>query len=76
MAQKIIRIGSSVGVTIPKEILKATHLEVGDQVVLGYDDRGIHIEPQKNTTKASETAEWATEFVQKHIEAFKELADK
>jgi antitoxin component of MazEF toxin-antitoxin module len=78
MAQKIITIGSSVGVTIPKEILQRSGVGLGDSVSVEFEEStaGIRILPLSRKTKASDTATWATNFVQKHIAAFKELADK
>lgn len=78
MAQKIIKIGSSIGVTIPKDVLEEAQLRVGDMVTLEKTPAHaeIRILPAKKSVRASKTAEWATEFVQRHIAAFKELADK
>lgn len=78
MAQKIIRIGSSVGVTIPKDMLQRSGVAVGDAVSVEFDDTdsSLRIVPFSSSVKASDTATWATAFVQKHLAAFKELADK
>jgi putative addiction module antidote len=78
MAQKIIRIGSSVGVTIPKDILDRSGVALGDAVSVSFDETNasVRISPIAEKSKASSTATWATDFVQKHLAAFKELADK
>ena len=76
MAQKIIKIGTSVGVTIPKDILERAKIHVGDNVTLESNGTFIKIVPVKPLQHASETAQWATAYVTKHIRAFKELADK
>jgi len=44
MAQKIIRIGSSLGVTIPKRLLNKLNLVVADEVELNYNPRHEAIE--------------------------------
>jgi putative addiction module antidote len=75
MAQKIIKIGTSLGITLSKDLLERTGLTVGDSVDIETQKDGtLKIVPVSTT--ASETAQWATRFVQKHIKAFKELADK
>jgi putative addiction module antidote len=76
MAQKIIKIGSSVGITLPKDLLERAGLAVGDNIeVESQKDGTIKVVPV-SVSAGSETAQWATRFVQKHIKAFKELADK
>ena len=54
MAQKIIRIGSSYGVTLSQSLLEQAGLKYGDRVLLSLDDdgsikiRSVHfIEDQK-----------------------------
>lgn len=77
MAQKVIKIGSSTGVVIPKSILEKAQLSAGSFVDVALGKEGsLTITPVKKATPSSETAQWATQFVQEHIEAFKELADK
>ena len=76
MAQKIIKIGTSVGVTIPKDVLERAKIHIGDNDTLESNGVSIKIVPVNPSQHASETAEWATAYVAKHIKAFKELADK
>lgn len=44
MAQKIIKIGSSLGVTLPKRLLKKLNLKQSDEVELEYNNRHQSIE--------------------------------
>ncbi|MEK7628793.1 MAG: hypothetical protein AAB421_05280 [Patescibacteria group bacterium] len=76
MAQKVIRIGSSIGVTIPKDVAQTAGLSVGDLIRINKATHG-RVEFTKIDAKGDGDAEvlvWANQFVSKHIEAFKELA--
>lgn len=44
MGQKIIKIGSSNGVTLPKRLLEKLRAELGDEVELEYNSRHESIE--------------------------------
>ncbi len=45
MSQKIIRIGSSAGVTLSKSVLLASSLALGDEVEVSVNDSQITIKP-------------------------------
>lgn len=47
---KVIRVGDSLGIIIPKEVLKATALERGDQVFVAVRE-DLSIQIIKNTLK-------------------------
>jgi antitoxin component of MazEF toxin-antitoxin module len=68
MTQKIIRIGSSAGITIPKGELRELGLEVGDEVK-------YTIEPIKNKKHAKLMQEYDA-FVEQYGETLKNLADR
>jgi len=42
---KLRKVGSSVGVIIPKEILDALHLAEGDQMFASTNNNGLHLTP-------------------------------
>ncbi len=44
MSQKIIRIGSSLGVTLPKRLLDKLNLKLSDEIELSYNPRRETIE--------------------------------
>jgi putative addiction module antidote len=42
---KLRKVGGSVGVIIPKEILDALHLTEGDQLFASTNNNGLHLTP-------------------------------
>ena len=44
-ALKLRKIGSSVGVILPKELLEVLHLTEGDQVYAGINKEGLQMTP-------------------------------
>lgn len=68
MIQKIIRIGSSAGVTIPKEQLDELGLKVGDNVKL-------KLEPVKQSKYDKLMSEYDA-FVVEYGQTLKNLADR
>lgn len=42
---KLRKVGSSVGVIIPKDILDALHLTEGDQIYARVNSDGVHLTP-------------------------------
>lgn len=67
--QKIIKIGSSAGVTIPAKELKRLDLSLGDEVEISY---------KKKITKSkdSEVVAAAKKILKKYDQDFKNLANR
>lgn len=42
---KLRKVGSSVGVIIPKDMLDSLHLAEGDPIYASVDDDGVHLTP-------------------------------
>jgi putative addiction module antidote len=42
---KLRKVGSSVGVIIPKDMLDALHLAEGDQIYASANSNGVHLTP-------------------------------
>ncbi|MCU4863131.1 AbrB/MazE/SpoVT family DNA-binding domain-containing protein [Bacillus cereus] len=57
MKRKLRRIGNSVGVLIPKEMLDRMNLEEGDDVEISYNPmrKQITIKDEKNTPNSDES---------------------
>jgi antitoxin component of MazEF toxin-antitoxin module len=64
MAQKIIRIGSSLGVTIPKRLLEKLELTASDEVELNYNRRHESIDITAVKTKERQADSLYTEIKQ------------
>lgn len=81
MLQKIIQVGNSAAVTIPKDFLKTSRLRVGDIVVVDVDPdvSEISIRPQEPTKRVSLTPEflrWLKKFTDEYRPVLEELAKK
>lgn len=77
MIQKLLRVGSSAAVTIPKKSLKELGLKIGDSISLVVDARNqkVVIEPAAEAVD-QDTVAWARGFIKKYRPALKALADK
>ena len=67
MTQKLLKIGSSAGVTIPKKTLKELNLKIGDDV-------DISIKPVKKIER--ELLDWTDRFIERYRSALEALAKK
>ena len=84
MIQKIIRIGNSAGITIPKEYLEAIRSKIGSKVQVKLDSDVGHIivdVPQKTKKQATrpvakEFQQWLDTFVEEDKDLLNELADR
>jgi len=81
MAQKLIQIGSSAGVTIPPSILEAMRIRVGDSIeVAAHPDQGvISITPKRKEKKGranKDLVAWVEEAIERYRPALEALADK
>ena len=76
MAQKIIKIGSSIGITIPRKSADELGLVVGDSVEFSVnkENKSILIEP--SVLVDTETIGWARTFIERYRPALKALAKK
>ena len=71
MIQKIIRVGNSVAVTIPKKVLEEKNLKVGDLA-----DVDIQPKAKKKTQLSPEFLKWVDKYIEKNRPALEELAAK
>lgn len=72
MIQKIIRVGNSVAVIIPKKVLQEKNLKVGQSAE-------VDIQPVKKARKTTLTPaflEWVDKYIEKNRPALEELANK
>jgi hypothetical protein len=71
MAQKIIKIGTSAGVTIPKKQLQELSLGIGDEI-------NINIEPAdpKPSNHDVEVYRLTQKLIKRHKKALKNLANR
>jgi len=67
-ANKIIKIGSSAAVTIPKKILKNLAIDIGDKVYVNVDgkNRRIVVEPLVNFKIEEEKEKRIEDFINRY----------
>ncbi len=79
MAQKIIKVGTSAAVTIPKGVMENLGLQVGDQVELAFnrDERAVSIKPTLSLSERDkEVLSIALDVLERYREDFKSLANR
>ena len=80
MAQKIIRIGSSAGLTISPDILETLGMKVGDSVDISAhpSTRAMTIRAQKKGGRSvnPDVITWTNAFIDKNRKLLMRLADK
>ena len=77
MTQKVLQVGSSAGVIIPKKTLGQLGLRVGDRVNVEIDakQKKVFIEPISKTVD-KELLSWTRKFIDKYRPALEILARK
>lgn len=69
---KLIKIGSSTGVILPKEVLARLHVELGDELSLSETPNGIELRPNEEDFEAQMAV--ARKVMEKRRLALRELA--
>lgn len=77
ITQKVLKVGSSAAVTIPKGSLKELGLKVGDRVHVAIDRkrRAVVIEPSRAGVDP-ELLDWTRKFIARYRPALEALARK
>lgn len=76
MTQKVLKVGSSAAVTIPKKSLKELGLKIGDEVRVDVNPRQktVTIEPAAKVDR--EILDWTAKFINRYRSALEALAKK
>lgn len=79
MIQKIIKVGNSAAVTIPKEFLQEARLKIGDELDVETNGnlRMLLAKPKGHNTNSSLTPEfknWLDNFIKEYKPVLEELA--
>jgi len=74
MIQKVLKVGSSAAVTIPKRSLEELGLKIGDRVMLSVNQEQKRIIVEPSISVDAETIAWARRFVEKYRPALEALA--
>jgi len=79
MTQKVLKVGTSAAVTIPKESLKTLGLNIGDQVKLEVDEarKTVTVRPMKSESREDEKiAKLTLRFIHRYRSDLLALAKK
>ncbi len=76
MTQKLLKVGSSAAVTIPKKSLKELGLKIGDEVRVNVNtsEKTVLIEPVQKVSR--ELITWTDSFIKRYRPALRALARK
>ena len=76
MTQKVLKVGTSAAVTIPKASLKELGLKIGDQVTVEVDKKKKSVTIQAADQISQELLDWTDGFIKKYKPALKALSKK
>ncbi|OGD86840.1 hypothetical protein A2164_01350 [Candidatus Curtissbacteria bacterium RBG_13_35_7] len=80
MLQKVIKVGNSAAVTLPKNVMEEAAIKTGDQVNVELNEAtsAIIISSQAKpiTNLSPDIAIWTKKFIENNKEALEELANK
>lgn len=73
--KKLKRIGNSVGLILPRDLVAAADLDAGDEVMLTLHGRRIVVEPAERRAGEREFASAFEQVLRRHGDAFRMMAD-
>jgi len=76
MNQKILKVGSSAAVTIPKNTLHELGLKIGDRITLSVNKANKQLMMRPAISVDAELVEWTRGFIEKYRPALEALAKK
>lgn len=81
MIQKVINVGNSSAITIPKSFLKETKMKSGDQVIVEADfvSKVLTVRPKyvkKSISISEDFTVWTEKLINKYQPVLEELAQK
>jgi antitoxin component of MazEF toxin-antitoxin module len=76
MTQKILQVGSSAAVTIPKKALSELGMAIGDEISVVIDTENKRVVIESPVAVDPELAAWTKGFIEKYRPALEALKDK
>lgn len=74
MLQKVLKVGSSAAITIPKRFLEELGIAIGDRVNLSVDIKERKISIELPAVIDQELVDWTKKFIEKYRSALEALA--
>ncbi len=76
MEQKVIQIGSSAGVTIPKSALEELGVKIGDTIETNIEKKVFSVRSKSINNIDPAILTWTNKFIEENRELLERLADK
>ena len=76
MTQKVLKVGDSAAVTIPKKALEELGLSVGDSVTVTVDKKKNTVTVTPSVVVDAELVDWSKGFIKEYKSALDALARK
>jgi putative addiction module antidote len=77
MPQKILKVGTSAAVTIPKQVLEELNLKIGDSIQIEVDKKRRTAVMHSHVKRVDqEVLEWTKKFIERYRPALEALAKK
>ena len=76
MTQKVLKVGKSAAVTLPKKSLEELGLKIGDSVNVDIDERARAFVVKPLVKVDRELIDWTDQFISKYRSALEALAKK
>lgn len=80
MLQKVIKVGNSVAITLPKDFLNNTKIKAGDRLHVDVDKSTdvMMVSTKENPLKgfSADITQWTAKFIKNNLQALEELANK
>ncbi len=76
MTQKVLKVGSSAAVTIPKKSLEELGLKIGDRIAVEIDKKSKTVIIKPFVEVDRELIDWTKKFIDRYRPALEALAKK
>jgi len=76
MTQKVLKVGDSAAVTIPKKSLEELGLKIGDRVSVEIDEKSKTVMIKPEVMVDRELFDWTNKFISRYRSALESLAKK
>lgn len=76
MTQKVLKVGSSAAVTIPKKSLEELGLKIGDRVAVEIDEKSKAVIIRPEIVVDRKLIDWTQKFIARYRPALEALAKK
>lgn len=78
MKQKIVKVGTSAMVTIPREVMEQYDWKIGDSINVesSQAEPRVSITSDRSDTSIKEVVEWTDKFIKRYRQALEALAKK